>query len=282
MAVWFEELLYEDFSAAYRVDRTIFRDRSEHQDLLIFQHERFGRVLTLDSIVQLTEADEFIYHEMMSHVPILAHGNARHILIIGGGDGGVLRRCLMHKSVEQVTKIEIDQSVIDLCLEYLPSISAGAFDDPRSEVIIADGAKFVAESERKFDVIIVDSTDPIGPGKVLFEPEFYRNCVRLLNEGGVMVTQSGVPLWEPISSELTHAGLKPAIKDFGFYRAAIPTYAGGDMLLGWGSNDPAKRQTPIETLRERFKASGIKTKFYTPEVHHGAFAIPPVYLEHLA
>tara|TARA_B100001123_G_scaffold401131_1_gene487552 strand:+ start:1799 stop:2647 length:849 start_codon:yes stop_codon:yes gene_type:complete len=281
MVQWFEERLYNDFSALYRVGSVVYQDKSEHQDLIIFDHDRFGRILALDSIVQLTTSDEFIYHEMMSHLPILAHGAAKRVLIIGGGDGGVLRHCLMHKSVEQVTLVEIDQSVIDLSLEYLPMISAGAYDDPRANVIITDGAKFVAETDEKFDVIIIDSTDPVGPGRVLFDPSFYKSVVGCLTEQGVVVTQSGVPLWEPESSKLTHDGLKPLVADFGFTRAPVPTYVGGDMLLGWGCKSPAVRQTPVEELRKRYADSGIVTKFYTPDVHVGAFALPPSYLTHL-
>lgn len=281
MAMWLEERLYEDFTANYRVEQIHYREKTEHQDLVIFEHERFGRILALDSIIQVAESEEYIYHEMIAHTPIFAHGAARRVLIIGGGDGGVLRRCLMHQSVESVTMVEIDRSVIDLSLKYLPTISAGAFDDPRADIVIDDGTLFVARTDQRYDVIIVDSTDPVGPGKVLFEPAFYANVVRCLTPGGVVVTQSGVPLWEPLSSALTHKGLSPEVADFGFYRVPVPFYVGGDMVLGWGSNDAQKRCPPLETLRERFAASGVETRFYTPEVHVGAFAVPPAYTAHL-
>jgi spermidine synthase len=281
MVQWFKETLYDDFAAMYRIGTVVYEEKSEHQDLIVFDHDRFGRILALDNIVQVTSSDEFIYHEMMAHLPILAHGGAKRVLIIGGGDGGVLRHCLMHPTIEHVTQVEIDQSVIDLCVKYMPMISAGAYDDPRAHVVIADGAKFVAETDQKFDVVVVDSTDPIGPGRVLFEPEFYAAAVGCLTEQGVIVTQSGVPLWEPISSQLTHVGLKPLVADFGFTRAPVPTYVGGDMLLGWGCKSPSVRQTSLLELRKRYADSGIVTKFYTPEVHVGAFAIPPAYLAHL-
>ena len=284
MVQWFEERLYPDFSALYQVGQVVYQDKSEHQDLIIFDHDRFGRILALDSIIQLTTSDEFIYHEMMSHLPILAHGDAKRVLIIGGGDGGVLRHCLMHSGVEQVTQVEIDQSVIDLCVEYLPMISQGAFDHEKARVVIADGAKFVAESaktDERFDVIVIDSTDPVGPGRVLFDPSFYQAAVGCLTEQGVIVTQSGVPLWEPESSKLTHDGLKPLVEDFTFYRAPVPTYVGGDMLLGWGSKSQTVRQTELSVLTERFNKAGLVTKFYTPAVHQGAFALPPAYLAHL-
>ena len=281
MVQWFEERLYDDFSALYKIGNVVYQDKSEHQDLVIFDHDRFGRILALDSIVQLTTSDEFIYHEMMSHLPILAHGEAKRVLIIGGGDGGVLRHCLMHPGVEEVTQVEIDQSVIDLCVEYLPMISQGAFDNPRAKVVIADGAKYVAETDDRYDVIVIDSTDPVGPGRVLFDPSFYQAAVGCLTANGVIVTQSGVPLWEPESSKLTHDGLKPQVTDFTFYRAPVPTYVGGDMLLGWGAKNPAIRKTSLDVLEQRFADAGLTTKFYTPAVHQGAFALPPSYLNHL-
>ena len=281
MAEWFQENLYPDFKALYQVGRVVYQEKSAHQDLVIFEHPRHGRILALDSIVQVTTSDEFIYHEMIAHVPVIAHGAARQVLIIGGGDGGVLRHCLMHPGVERVTMIEIDRSVVDLCVEYMPMISQGAFDHPKATLIIDDGARFVAQTDQRFDVIIVDSTDPLGPGRVLFEPDFYRACVNCLTERGIIVTQSGVPLWEPESSKLTHEGLGPLVADCSFYRAPVPTYVGGDMLLGWGCKDPTVRQTDIAVLGQRFEQSGLKTRFYTPAVHHGAFALPPAYLAHL-
>ena len=279
---WFTEVFQDQGTAfSLQVKKKLHEEQTDFQKLEIWETETFGNLMVLDGCVMLTTRDNFLYHEMMSHLPILAHGAARRVLIIGGGDGGVLRHCLMHKSVEQVTLVEIDQSVIDLSLEYLPMISAGAYDDPRANVIITDGAKFVAETDEKFDVIIIDSTDPVGPGRVLFDPSFYKSVVGCLTEQGVVVTQSGVPLWEPESSKLTHDGLKPLVADFGFTRAPVPTYVGGDMLLGWGCKSPAVRQTPVEELRKRYADSGIVTKFYTPDVHVGAFALPPSYLTHL-
>lgn len=169
---WFEEKLYDNWRQAFRISRTLFHEKTEFQDLIIFETPEIGRVLALDGVIQVTEGDEFVYHEMMAHVPVMAHGQARNVCIIGGGDGGVLREVLKHPGVEKAVMVEIDRSVIDLCSKYLPGISAGAFDNPRAEVIITDGIRFMAETDRKFDVIIVDSTDPIGPGEVLFSEAF--------------------------------------------------------------------------------------------------------------
>lgn len=187
---WVTETLHDGLRCAFRADEVIYEEETEHQHLVIFENVKFGRVMSLDGITQVTEKDEFVYHEMMSHVPILAHGNAKKVLIIGGGDGGVLREVLRHKTVEKCTMVEIDRSVVDMCVEYLPMISAGAFDDPRTDLVIADGAKFVAETDERYDVVIVDSTDPVGPGAILFSEEFYKNAKRCMAGGGIIVTQS--------------------------------------------------------------------------------------------
>src|SRR5688572_13886405 len=171
---WFEERLHPNWRQAIRIKEILFRDQTELQDLMIFESFDWGRVLTLDGVVQTTTGDEFCYHEMIVHVPIMAHGAAKQVLIIGGGDGGCLREALKHPGVERVTQVEIDPGVIELCRTWLPSISDGAYDHPKARVIIADGAKFAADCPERFDVIVVDSTDPIGPGAVLFTEEFYR------------------------------------------------------------------------------------------------------------
>ena len=165
----FQETLYSEWGQNFEQDQILFEAETGHQHLIIFDNPRLGRVMALDGVIQTTEADEFVYHEMMVHVPMNTHLNAKHILIIGGGDGGILREVLKHKSVESVTQVEIDRAVIDMCIEYFPNHSKGAFDDPRLNLVISDGAAFIANNEKSFDVIITDSTDPIGPGEVLFE-----------------------------------------------------------------------------------------------------------------
>ena len=202
MERWIEETLHRGFRARLRADRVLFDSQTELQNLIIFETPDFGRVMMLDGVVQLSTKDEFVYHEMMSHVPLFAHGRARKALIIGGGDGGVLRESLKHPELEAVTLCEIDRGVIDLCREYFPEVSAGAYDDPRTRIVIADGTKFVAETDERFDVIMVDSTDPIGPGAVLFTREFYADCRRALAGGGVLVTQNGIPFLQ--AGELKH------------------------------------------------------------------------------
>jgi len=279
MSEWMRETLHGDYAQALRVDNVLYDSATEHQRLRVFENARFGRVLTLDDVVQTTEGDNFIYHEMLTHVPILAHGSAREILIIGGGDGGMAREALRHENVTRVTMVEIDAGVVEFSRQYLPKLSNGAFEDPRLDLVINDGAVFMRETERRFDVIIVDSTDPIGPGEVLFTDHFYGHAKRALNPGGILVTQNGVPFMQPSELTGTMRAFKSLFADWGCYIANIPTYAGGPMAFGWGTDGDA-RQVPVETLRARFAAAGITPDYYTPEVHKAAFALP-AYIERL-
>ncbi len=276
--IYFDETLYKSWHQSFRVDQVLYRDKTEYQDLIIFQSPDFGRVLALDGIVQLTEADEHIYHEMLAHVPVLAHGGAEDVLIIGGGDGGVLREVVKHP-VKRATLVEIDGSVVDLCRQYMPSVSDGAYDDPRAEVIIADGVRFVAETDRRFDVIVVDSTDPVGPGKVLFTQDFYRACQRCLKPGGILVTQNGVPFTQPDELRQTHTDRRAIFADAWFFLAAVPTYVGGFMALGWASDEAAHRTRTADVIRSRFAAAGVRTRYYTPDLHAASFALPQYVLD---
>ncbi len=278
MSRWFDETLHSGYRQGFEMDKVLFEDRSDHQQIVVFENSRFGTVLALDGVIQTTDADEFIYHEMLAHVPILAHGAARSVLIVGGGDGGALREVLRHKTVERATMVEIDRSVVDLCLDYFPGHSAGAFEDPRTELIIADGVDFAATTDRRFDVIIIDSTDPIGPGAVLFTESFYRDCKRCLNPGGILITQNGVPFVQGDEVKEGYPRLKASFKDVWFYLAGVPTYNGGPMALGWAS-DAQLREVPLEVLRDRYTAAGIRTRYYTPDLHRGAFALPGYVLE---
>jgi spermidine synthase len=274
MSDWKSETLYADYQQRLKVEKVLFEEKTEHQELVIFENNFFGRVMMLDGVVQTTDRDEFIYHEMISHVPILAHGEAKNVLIIGGGDGGVLREVLRHPDVT-CTMVEIDASVVDMSKEYFPDHSAGAFDDPRCNLIIADGLKFVKETQDKFDVIIVDSTDPIGPGEVLFTSEFYGDCQRCLTDKGVLVTQNGVPFFQGDEVTTTQSRMSPHFADMGFYVVAVPTYIGGFMTLAWASNDPSLRKQSVDQIAQRFEKLDMETQYYTPGVHVGAFSLPP-------
>lgn len=269
----FQETLYDAVSQNFRIDKLYFEQKTDHQHLMIFHNAFLGRVMTLDGVVQTTEKDEFIYHEMMAHVPILAHGQARKVLIIGGGDGGMLREVLKHEQVE-ATMVEIDQAVIDMAKAYLPNHSAGAFDNPRGKIVISDGMDFVRDTDERFDVIISDSTDPIGPGEVLFTEDFYAHCKRILNRGGVIATQNGVPFFQIDELQNTAQRMGQHFADMSFYSAAVPTYYGGIMTFAWGSDDAGLRELDETVLAERFEAAGITTRYYTPAIHKASFALP--------
>lgn len=282
---WVNETLYPDWSQRFLVKRELARVQSDFQDIMVFESTSHGRVMLLDGVVQITERDEFVYQEMLTHVPLLAHGAAKRVLIIGAGDGGVLRRVLQHRNVEKAVMVEIDGEVIRLAKEFLPSIAGDAWNDPRAEVIVGDGIDYVRQAEGgSFDVVIVDSTDPIGVGEVLFTDEFYANAARLLSAKGLIVNQCGVPFMQADELRETNLRRAKAFPDTWAYVAAVPTYVGGFMTLGWAAKDAALRAVPVETIRARAEAAGIlgATRYWTPEVHAGAFALPPYIAENLA
>ena len=270
----YAETLYDSYGQVFEVDKVYFENKTEHQHLIIFENAKFGRVMALDGIIQTTQADEFIYHEMLTHVPILAHGNVKDVMIVGGGDGGMLREVCKHASVERIVEVEIDGQVIDMCKEYLPTHSDGAYDDPRVEIVIDDAANYVANTDRQFDVIISDSTDPIGPGDVLFTSDFYENCKKCLKPGGVLVTQNGVAYMQLDEVTTTAKRLAPYFKDVHFYSAAVPTYIGGIMTFAWATDDDVMRQQSADVLQARFEQAGITTRYYNPAIHAASFALP--------
>lgn len=273
-ADWFEETLHPGLHTRLRIDKLLYEGKSDHQHLVLFENPEFGRVLALNGVVQTTERDEFIYHEMLAHLPLLAHGQAREILIIGGGDGGMLEEVLKHEDVAHATLVEIDQGVIDFSKQYLRSICGDAFEDPRTEIVIADGVDHVETTDRRYDVVIVDSTDPVGPGEVLFTNRFYGGCKRILAPGGLLVTQNGVPFLQGDELRNTLAALKPLFADATCYTATVPGYVGGCMAFGWGTDDTALRAVPLSELERRYAAAGLDTRYYNPAVHQAAFALP--------
>lgn len=272
--VWFTEILHQDMRTGYRGRKVLYDAEIDHQHLVIFDGGHFGKVMMLDGVTQLTTSDEFVYHEMLAHVPILAHGAVRDVLVIGGGDGGVTGEVFKHKGVRHLTLVEIDAGVVAFAKEHLPEVSRGGFDDPRLELVIQDGKDFVANTDRRYDLIIVDSTDPIGPGEALFTQEFYRDCQRILNPGGIVVTQNGVPFFQSAELAQTIRFFSSLFADPSCFLAAVPTYIGGFMALGWGSDNTALRSTPLELIEQRFAEADIVTRYYTPEVHRASFALP--------
>ena len=282
---WINETLYEAWGQRFRVRRQLAKLRSDFQDILIFDSETHGRVLVLDGVVQITERDEFIYQEMLAHVPLLTHGQASRILIIGAGDGGVLRRVLQHRSVTKAVMVEIDGEVIRLSREFLPTVSGDAWNDPRAQVIVGDGIDYVRNADSgHFDVIIVDSTDPAGVGEVLFSDDFYASCSRVLSANGLIVNQCGVPFMQP--DELRETSLRRArsFPQVTAYVAAVPTYVGGFMTLGIAGKGTALTIVQnVPAVAEAADRAGIlgTTRYWTPEIHVGAFNLPPYIAEHL-
>jgi spermidine synthase len=275
MERWVEETLHRGFRVRLKADHVLFDSETEHQRLIIFKNADYGRVMMLDGIVQLSTKDEFVYHEMMAHVPLFAHGRAKKALIVGGGDGGVLREALRHPELEEVTLCEIDRGVIDLCRQHFPDISAGAYDDPRTRIVIADGTKFMAESGERFDVIMIDSTDPVGPGAVLFTRAFYADCAKSLKPGGLLVTQNGLPFLQPDELKQSVGYFRELFGDASCYLATTPSYFGGAMSYGWATDNARLRQHRRKKIERRHnKAGGFATRYWSPEVHVAAFALP--------
>jgi len=282
---WIPETLFDDlgFRMSYAVDKVLYETETDHQHLVLFEHQHFGKVLMLDGVTQVTTRDEFIYHEMMTHVPLLAHGKAREVLIIGGGDCGIAEEALKHRTIRRLTQVEIDASVVEFAKQHFPEFTRPVFRDRRFESVIDDGMRFVAETDRRFDVIIVDSTDPQGPGAVLFTREFYAACKRCLAPGGVMVTQNGVPFLQPGELVSSMGHFKALFADAACYVASIPTYVGGHMAMGWAAKDRKLRQHSARTIGARYKKAGsFKTRYWTPEVHVASFALPRFIAEHVA
>ena len=279
MTTDYRETLHKNYGQFFSVEKMLHEVRTEHQHLVIFENAKMGRVMALDGAIQTTEADEFIYHEMLTHVPIIAHGSARNILIIGGGDGAMLREVCRHSSVDRITMVEIDQTVVDMCKEYLPNHSRGAYDDPRVNLVINDGMSFIANCTEKFDVIISDCPDPTGPAEVLFSEGFYQACHRCLTDDGVFVAQNGTPFLQLDEVKTTAKNIQGLFSDWHFYHAAVPTYIGGSMTFAWAAKNRQLRQLPIDTLRQRFAGSGVVTRYYNADIHQAAFALPEYVLQ---
>lgn len=271
---WFAEPPLRGFQQRFRTTRRLFRQVSQHQTIEIYETVPFGRMLVLDGAVQTTEKDEFIYHEMLALVPMLTHGDPRRVAVIGGGDGGTLRRVLQFPTVEEAFQIELDPQVADACQQYLPSVSAGALADPRARIIFGDGARFLSDTAERFDVILVDSTDPIGPAEILFSEQFYLDAYKALSEDGVLVTQSGSPLL--MADELRRA-VENIRQVFGLvrtYLAFVPSYPG----VVWSFTLASKGRDPLDVPRGellgRLQACSVQTAYYTPDVHFASFALP--------
>ncbi len=282
---WINETLYPAWGQRFRITRELARVRSDFQDILVFDSQTHGRVLLLDGVIQVTERDEFVYQEMLAHVPLLIHPGPESVLIIGGGDGGVLRRVLQHANVARVVMVEIDGEVIRLSQDLLPNIAGDAWNDPRAEVIVGDGVAYTCEAQaQSFDVIIVDSTDPVGVGEVLFTDAFYQSCARILTPNGLIVNQCGVPFMQADELRRTSERRARFFPEVSAYVVAVPTYVGGFMTLGIAGKGRALSDRPdVALAASRAARAGILgcTRYWTPEIQTGAFNLPPYIAEHL-
>jgi len=270
--LWFSEMHTPDVKFSVRVARQFCCVQSKYQRIEIFESPEFGRFLTLDGFMMLTEKDEFIYHEMISHVPMAAHPDAKNILVIGAGDGGVMRELSKYAQIEKIDVAEIDSEVVRLCREFLPQTAIG-FNDPRVNIFFEDGLKFVRNRENEYDVIIVDSTDPFGPGEGLFSKEFYGNCSAALRPGGILINQHESPFYER-DAQIVCRAHKRIVQSFEIsrvYQAHIPTYPSGHWLFGFAS----KAVHPVKNFdAARWNALQIKTRYYNAKLHKGAFYLP--------
>ncbi len=278
MEFWFSEKHTPNVQISIRVDKQLYSGKSEFQRIDVFESPEFGRFLTLDGYMMLTEKDEFIYHEMITHVPMAVHPDVKKVLVIGAGDGGVIRELVRYPEIESIDMVEIDSLVVEVCKQYLPQ-TACRFDDPRLTIHYEDGLRFVRFKENEYDLIIVDSTDPFGPGEGLFTKEFYGNCCKALKDDGILINQHESPFY-PDDAHACQRAHKNIVKTFPIakvYQAHIPTYPSGHWLFGFAST----KYHPLRDLNEnRWNMRSLKCRYYTTMLHKGAFYIP-AYVEEL-
>ena len=278
MELWFSEEHTPHVKLSIRVDNQLYSAQSAYQRIDVFESKAFGRFLTLDGYMRLTERDECIYHEMIVHVPMAVHPSVKRVLVIGAGDGGVVRELTRYSQIEHIDMVEIDPLVVEVCRKYLPQ-TACRLDDPRLEIHYEDGLKFVRSREDDYDLIIVDSTDPFGPGEGLFTREFYGNCFKALHADGIMVNQHESPFYEADAQACQRAH-KRIVESFPIsrvYQAHIPTYPSGHWLFGFAS----KKYHPVHDLNATaWNMLEIKTRYYTTRLHTGSFYLP-AYVEEM-
>lgn len=264
MELWLTEKQTENLSLSLRIKEVLCEEKSKFQNILIAESLQYGRVLSLDGAFQTTEVDEFIYHEMITHVPLYSHPEPKDILIIGGGDGGTVREVLKH-NVKNIEVVEIDRRVIELSKSYLPTIS-NSLEDQKVRIIIEDGIDYLKETTRRYDLIIVDSPDPKGPATKLFTEDFYSNAYKALKDDGIFVAQTESPfLHKDLILKIFNSLFKnfPVVK---IYTAPIPTYPSGF----WSFTVASKKYNPSSPLRKE----DINTRYYSPEIHKASFVLP--------
>lgn len=272
MELWFTEEHTPTVRFSIKIKEQLLSKKSPFQQIDVFDSEEFGRFFTLDGLMMVTEKDEFIYHDMIVHVPMATNPKIRKVLVIGGGDGGTVRELTRYKTIEKIDMVDIDEMVVKVCREYLKQTSK-KLDDPRVTLYFEDGLKFVRRFENEYDLIIVDSTDPFGPGEGLFTKEFYGNCFKALTEDGILVNQHENPYYETFlgAMQRAHRRIKELFRVCRVYQAHIPTYPSGHWLFGFAS----KKYDPLKDLdAAAWNALGLNTRYYNTELHQGAFMLP--------
>lgn len=271
MELWFTENHTENVKFSIKINRHLVSEQSEFQKIDILESEEFGKILVLDGYLMLTEKDEYIYHEMITHVPLSVNPNIKRVLVIGGGDGGAVRELCRFKSIEHIDMVEIDRRVVELCREYIPQTSC-SLDDPRVQIHYEDGLKYVRGAENEYDLIIVDSTDPFGPGEGLFTKEFYGSCYKALTEDGILVNQHESTFYKEYAEAMkrAHSRIKCFFPIALVYQAHIPTYPSGHWLFGFAS----KKYHPVDDQHaDWWLEQGLKTHYYNRFIHSGCFAL---------
>ena len=278
MEMWFHDEHTDNVKLAIRVDYEVFSAQSEIQRIDVLESKEFGKILVVDGDLMLTEKDEFIYHEMISHVPMAVHPQVEKILVIGGGDGGVVRELAKYDTVEQIDVVEADPLLVEVCRKYFPQMAC-SLNDPRVHIYHEDGLRFIRSKSDAYDLIIIDSPNPFGAGEGLFTKEFYGNCFNALHEDGIMINQHESPFYkeEAFQCQRMHKRIIESFPISRIYQAHIPSYPSGHWLFGFAS----KRYHPIHDMDGiQWKLRGIQTKYYLPRLHEGVFALP-AYVEEL-
>jgi spermidine synthase len=272
LELWYSQMQTDNIKFSIKVKEHLYTGKSPYQQIDIFDSEEMGKFLIIDGIVMLTSKDEFIYHDMIVHVPMATNPSIKKALVIGGGDGGTVRELTRYHSIEKIDMVEIDELVVKAAKEYLP-LTAGKLDDPRVTLYFQDGAEFICNTIENYDLIIVDSTDPIGPGEGLFTNEFYQDCYRALTKEGILVNQCESPFYEKNAKEMRRANakIKQLFPIAEVYQYNMPTYPSGHWLFGFAS----KKYHPLNDFRpEIWQSFALKTKYYNPDVHRGSFMLP--------
>lgn len=271
MELWYTENHTKNVRFSVKVKKQLFSKKSKFQRIDIFDSREFGRFLTLDGYMMATEKDEFIYHEMITHIPMASCLDIKKVLVIGAGDGGTVRELVRYDGIDHIDMVEIDEEVVKACMEYMPKLSCGLLDK-RVHIYYEDGLRFVRTKENVYDLIIVDSTDPFGPGEGLFTKEFYGNCYKALTARGILVNQHESPYYPDDARAMmrAHERIQAIFPICHVYQAHIPTYPSGHWLFGFAS----KAIEPLQADFSRWNALGIKTRYYNSNLHIGCFALP--------